>query len=169
MSGPPECLTSEVFGSLRCDCKSQLDEAMQRVAAQGRGVVVYLRGHEGRGIGLLHKLRAYALQDEGADTVEANVRLGLPVDARDYAVGALILRDLGIRGVRLMTNNPKKHDDIADCGVNIVERVPLISTPHEGNAAYLQAKQAIMGHFLAIPLNGTATQSKDRGCTVAAK
>jgi len=146
-----ECATSEVFGSLRCDCKPQLDDAMRRVAAEGRGVIVYLRGHEGRGIGLLQKLRAYALQDEGADTVEANVRLGLPVDGRDYAVGAQILRDLGVRGMRLMTNNQRKYDGIADFGLHIVERVPLLSAPHDENGAYLQAKQAIMGHMLGLP------------------
>jgi len=146
-----ECATSEVFGSLRCDCKPQLDDAMRRVAAEGRGVIVYLRGHEGRGIGLLQKLRAYALQDEGADTVEANVRLGLPVDGRDYAVGVQILRDLGVRGMRLMTNNQRKYDGIADFGLHIVERVPLLSAPHGENGAYLQAKQAIMGHMLGLP------------------
>ena len=151
-----ECLTSEVFGSLRCDCKPQLDAAMQRVAREGRGVIVYLRGHEGRGIGLLHKLRAYALQDEGADTVEANVRLGLPLDGRDYAVGAQILRDLGVQGVRLMTNNQKKYDGIADFGLHIVERVPLISPPHEENAAYLKAKQVLMGHLLGLPTERVA-------------
>jgi 3,4-dihydroxy 2-butanone 4-phosphate synthase/GTP cyclohydrolase II len=145
-----ECMTSEVFGSMRCDCKPQLDDAMRRVAEEGRGVVVYLRGHEGRGIGLLDKLRAYALQDQGADTVEANLRLGLPIDNRDYAVGAQILRDLGVRAMRLMTNNQKKHDGIADYGLHIVERVPLISPLHDENAAYLKAKQVIMGHMLGL-------------------
>jgi 3,4-dihydroxy 2-butanone 4-phosphate synthase/GTP cyclohydrolase II len=145
-----ECLTGEAFGSLRCDCKPQLDEAMRRVAKEGRGVVVYLRGHEGRGIGLLSKLRAYALQDEGADTVEANLRLGLPVDGRDYAIGAQILRDLGVRGMRLMTNNQRKYDGIADFGLHIVERVPLVSPPQDENAAYLMAKQVIMGHILGL-------------------
>jgi len=146
-----ECLTSEVFGSLRCDCKPQLDDAMRRVAAEGRGVIVYLRGHEGRGIGLLQKLRAYALQDQGADTVEANVRLGLPVDGRDYAAGAQILRDLGVRAMRLMTNNQGKYNGIADFGLQIVERVPLVLPVHEENAAYLKAKQVIMGHMLGLP------------------
>ena len=145
-----ECMTSEVFGSMRCDCKPQLDDAMRRVAAEGRGVVVYLRGHEGRGIGLLDKLRAYALQDQGADTVEANVRLGLPVDGRDYAVGAQILRDLGVHAMRLMTNNQKKYDGIADYGLRIVERVPLVSPLHDENAAYLKAKQVLMGHMLGL-------------------
>jgi 3,4-dihydroxy 2-butanone 4-phosphate synthase/GTP cyclohydrolase II len=146
-----ECMTSEAFGSLRCDCKPQLDDAMRRVAAEGRGVIVYLRGHEGRGVGLLHKLRAYALQDEGADTVQANVRLGLPVDGRDYSVGAQVLRDLGVRGMRLMTNNPRKYNGIADFGLRIVERVPLVSPLHEENVAYLKAKQVIMGHMLGLP------------------
>ncbi len=145
-----ECMTSEVFGSMRCDCKPQLDDAMRRVAAEGRGVVVYLRGHEGRGIGLLDKLRAYALQDEGADTVEANVRLGLPVDGRDYAVGAQILRDLGVHAMRLMTNNQKKYDGISDYGLRIVERVPLVSPLHDENAAYLKAKQVLLGHMLGL-------------------
>jgi 3,4-dihydroxy 2-butanone 4-phosphate synthase/GTP cyclohydrolase II len=145
-----ECLTSEVFGSLRCDCKPQLDEAMRRIAEEGRGVVVYLRGHEGRGIGLLSKLRAYALQDEGADTVEANLRLGPPVDGRDYATCAQILRDLGVRGIRLMTNNQQKYDGIADSGLHIVEGVPLVSPPQTENAAYLMAKQVIMGHRLGL-------------------
>ena len=145
-----ECLTSEVFGSMRCDCKSQLDDAMRRVAAEGRGVIVYLLGHEGRGIGLLDKLRAYALQDEGADTVEANVRLGLPVDGRDYAVGSQILLDLGVHAMRLMTNNQKKYDGISDYGLHIVERVPLVSPLHDENAAYLKAKQVLMGHMLGL-------------------
>jgi len=123
---------------------------MRRVAEEGRGVVVYLRGHEGRGIGLLDKLRAYALQDQGADTVEANLRLGLPIDNRDYAVGVQILRDLGVRSMRLMTNNQKKYDGIADHGLHIAERVPLISPLHDENAAYLKAKQVIMGHMLGL-------------------
>ncbi len=147
-----ECLTSEVFGSLRCDCKTQLDTAMQRVAKEGRGVIVYLRDHEGRGIGLLQKLRAYELQDQGADTIEANVRLGLPVDGRDYAVGAQILRDLGISRMRLMTNNQRKYDGIADFGLQILERVPLTSTPHAENEAYLRTKQLLMGHTLGLAM-----------------
>jgi 3,4-dihydroxy 2-butanone 4-phosphate synthase / GTP cyclohydrolase II len=147
-----ECLTSEVFGSLRCDCKTQLDAAMQRVSQEGRGVIVYLRGHEGRGIGLLQKLRAYELQDQGADTIEANVRLGLPVDGRDYAVGAQILRDLGVSKMRLMTNNQRKYDGIVDFGLQIVERVPLTSTPHAENEAYLRTKQVLMGHMLGLAM-----------------
>jgi 3,4-dihydroxy 2-butanone 4-phosphate synthase/GTP cyclohydrolase II len=146
-----ECLTSEVFGSLRCDCKPQLDAAMRRVADEGRGVIVYLRGHEGRGIGLLQKLRAYALQDQGADTVEANQRLGLPVDGRDYAVGAQILRDLGVTRMRLMTNNQRKYEGIAAFGLHVTQRVPLVSTPHAENQAYLMTKQILMGHMLGLP------------------
>jgi 3,4-dihydroxy 2-butanone 4-phosphate synthase/GTP cyclohydrolase II len=145
-----ECLTSEVFGSLRCDCKPQLEGAMQRIAAEGRGIVVYLRGHEGRGIGLLHKLRAYALQDDGADTVEANLRLGLAVDGRDYAVGAQILRELGVRTMRLMTNNPRKYEGLANYGLEIRERVPLLSPPRAENMAYLKAKEIILGHMLGL-------------------
>ena len=151
-----ECMTSEVFGSMRCDCKPQLDAAMQRVAAEGRGVIVYLRGHEGRGIGILEKIRAYALQDQGADTVEANVRLGLPVDSRDYAVGAQMLRDLGVRSMRLMTNNPLKYEGISDFGLRIAERVPILSPLHDENAAYLKAKQVIMGHMLGLPVEAVA-------------
>jgi 3,4-dihydroxy 2-butanone 4-phosphate synthase/GTP cyclohydrolase II len=143
-----ECLTGEVLGSLRCDCKPQLDLAMERIAAEGSGVVVYLRGHEGRGIGLIHKLRAYALQDKGADTLEANLRLGLPADDRDYSVGAQILADLGVRRMRLMTNNPKKYDGIHAFGLAIVERVPLIVRPGPDNAGYLRAKGELMGHLL---------------------
>ena len=146
-----ECLTGEAFGSMRCDCRPQLEDAMQRVGREGQGVVVYLRGHEGRGIGLLHKLRAYALQDEGLDTVEANVRLGLGVDQRDYAVGAQILRDLGVSRMRLMTNNPRKYDGITDFGLHISERIPLLVPVDDENGAYLRAKQLILGHMLGLP------------------
>lgn len=145
-----ECMTSEVLGSMRCDCKAQLDDAMRCIAVAGRGVVVYLRGHEGRGIGLLNKLRAYALQDQGADTVEANVQLGLPIDGRDYSVAAQILGDLGIDGVRLMTNNPAKYSALADCGLRLVERVPLLTAVSGENEAYLKVKQLTMGHSLGL-------------------
>ena len=143
-----ECLTGDVFGSLRCDCGVQLDAAVQRVALEGLGVVVYLRGHEGRGIGIAHKLRAYTLQDEGRDTVDANTDLGLPVDNREYGIGAQILVDLGITTMRLMTNNPAKYGGLAGYGLEIVERVPLQSVPNPENIRYLRTKQARMGHIL---------------------
>jgi 3,4-dihydroxy 2-butanone 4-phosphate synthase/GTP cyclohydrolase II len=145
-----ECVTGDIFGSLRCDCGTQLDLALASIAREGRGVLVYLRGHEGRGIGLTHKLRAYALQDTGRDTVQANQDLGLPVDARDYAVGAHILRDLGISRMRLMSNNPDKFDRIADYGLTIAARVPLRTPPTVDNRGYLLTKQDKMGHTLDI-------------------
>jgi 3,4-dihydroxy 2-butanone 4-phosphate synthase/GTP cyclohydrolase II len=143
-----ECLTGEVFGSIRCGCRAQLDLAMSQIAAEGRGVVVYLKGHEGRGSGLTEKLRAYALQDEGLDTVEANLQLGLQVDARDYAVGAQILQDQGVTKMRLMTNNPRKYQGISGFGLSIEERVPLVTAPNSENAFYLRTKQAVLGHML---------------------
>jgi 3,4-dihydroxy 2-butanone 4-phosphate synthase/GTP cyclohydrolase II len=141
-----ECLTGDVFGSLRCDCGQQLDQAIARVAGEGRGVVLYIRGHEGRGIGLLHKLAAYKLQDEGLDTVDANVNLGLPVDARDYGVGAQILYDLGVRTMRLMTNNPTKRAGIEGYGLSILEQVPLFIDANDENRDYLKAKATRLGH-----------------------
>lgn len=141
-----ECLTGDVFGSQRCDCGPQLHAAMRQVAAEGRGVVLYVRGHEGRGIGLLDKLRAYALQDQGHDTVDANVQLGLPVDARDYGTGAQILVDLGVRSMRLLTNNPAKRAGLEGYGLSIAERVPLVIDPNEHNASYLDTKALRMGH-----------------------
>jgi 3,4-dihydroxy 2-butanone 4-phosphate synthase/GTP cyclohydrolase II len=143
-----ECLTGDVFGSLRCDCGPQLDLALQLVAREGRGVVLYIRGHEGRGIGLFHKLSAYNLQDAGRDTVEANEDLGLPVDARDYGVGAQILYDLGVRSMRLLTNNPTKRAGIEGYGLEIVERVPLVIEPNAYNTSYLSTKAQRMGHLL---------------------
>ena len=120
-----ECITGDVFGSVKCDCGPQLHEAMRRVAAEGRGAVVYLRGHEGRGIGITHKLRAYELQEQGYDTVDANTELGLPVDTREYGVGAQIIADLGITEMRLMTNNPAKYGGLEGFGLTITDRVPI--------------------------------------------
>jgi 3,4-dihydroxy 2-butanone 4-phosphate synthase / GTP cyclohydrolase II len=141
-----ECLTGDVFRSLRCDCGPQLDLAMARIADEGEGVIVYLRGHEGRGIGLLHKLQAYALQDAGADTVDANLALGLPNDARDYGTGAMILADLGLSTLRLLTNNPQKRAALNGFGLSIVGRVPVEVVPNEANSRYLQTKADRMGH-----------------------
>jgi 3,4-dihydroxy 2-butanone 4-phosphate synthase/GTP cyclohydrolase II len=143
-----ECLTGDVFGSRRCDCGLQLDAALERVAAEGLGVVVYLRGHEGRGIGLAHKLAAYNLQDQGRDTVDANLELGLPVDSREYGIGAQILVDLGITTMRLLTNNPAKYGGLEGFGLEIVERVPLQTAPNPENIHYLRTKKARMGHLL---------------------
>ena len=145
-----ECLTGDVFGSLRCDCGVQLDVALEAVAAADRGVVVYMRGHEGRGIGLGHKLRAYSLQDQGRDTVEANVELGFPADSREYGIGSQILVDLGITTMRLMTNNPAKYGGLEGYGLEIVERVPLRTEPNDENISYLRAKQDKLGHYLDL-------------------
>jgi len=143
-----ECLTGDVFGSLRCDCGPQLHAAMRRVVAEGRGVVLYVRGHEGRGIGLMHKLQAYQLQDQGRDTVEANLELGLPADARDYGTGAQILVDLGIRSMRLLTNNPAKRAGLEGYGLAITGRVALPVRAHPENVRYLRTKRDRMGHLL---------------------
>jgi 3,4-dihydroxy 2-butanone 4-phosphate synthase / GTP cyclohydrolase II len=143
-----ECLTGDVFGSRRCDCGPQLDEALDRVVEAGRGVVVYLRGHEGRGIGLVAKLQAYQLQDGGRDTVDANLDLGLPADSRHYGAATQILRDLGVGSVRLLTNNPAKVTDIEEYGVRVAERVPLTTRPNDHNIAYLLTKRDRMGHQL---------------------
>ncbi len=145
-----ECLTGDVFGSLRCDCGEQLDLALANVAAEGRGVVLYIRGHEGRGVGLLHKLAAYVLQDEGLDTVDANTHLGLPVDARDYGVGAQILYDIGVRSMRLMTNNPRKRGGIEGYGLSIAEQIPITAPPNRENAGYLRTKAERLGHLLPL-------------------
>ena len=143
-----ECLTGDVFGSQRCDCGAQLDAAMAAIAAEGRGVVLYLRGHEGRGIGLLSKLQAYHLQDAGADTVDANLELGLPADAREYSTGAQILTDLGVRSIRLLTNNPAKVSGLSGFGIDVLGRVPLpvVATTH--NLRYLVAKRDRLGHLI---------------------
>jgi 3,4-dihydroxy 2-butanone 4-phosphate synthase/GTP cyclohydrolase II len=143
-----ECLTGDVLGSLRCDCGPQLRAALRRVADEGRGVVLYVRGHEGRGIGLMHKLQAYQLQDTGRDTVDANLDLGLPADARDYGTGAQILADLGIRTMRLLTNNPAKRAGLEGYGLQVLGRVPLPSRPHPENLHYLRTKRDRMGHLL---------------------
>ncbi len=143
-----ECLTGDVFGSERCDCGPQLDEAMDLIVKEGRGVVVYLRGHEGRGIGLLAKLQAYQLQDGGRDTVDANLDLGLPADARHYGAATQILRDLGVGSVRLLTNNPAKTSSLESYGITVVERVGLTPRPNDHNLAYLQTKRDRMGHHL---------------------
>ena len=142
-----ECLTGDVFGSRRCDCGPQLATAMRAVQEQGRGVIVYLRGHEGRGIGIGHKIRAYSLQDEGLDTVDANIELGLPVDSREYGIGAQILADLGARELRLMTNNPAKYGGIAGYGLSVVERVSIITESTPENSSYLATKRDRLGHF----------------------
>jgi 3,4-dihydroxy 2-butanone 4-phosphate synthase/GTP cyclohydrolase II len=143
-----ECLTGDVMGSMRCDCGPQLHTALAKIAAEGAGVVVYLRGHEGRGIGLGHKIRAYALQEDGRDTVDANLEQGLPVDSREYGIGAQILVDLGVTSMRLMTNNPSKYGGLEGFGLNIVERVPIESRPTEFNIDYLRTKRERMGHLL---------------------
>ena len=143
-----ECLTGDVLGSLRCDCGPQLDAALRTVAEAGRGVVVYLRGHEGRGIGLLHKLAAYRLQDGGRDTVDANLDLGMPVDARDFTVGAQVLDDLGVTSVRLLTNNPAKRLGVEEQGLTVVEQVPLAVHPTPENIGYLRTKRDRLGHEL---------------------
>ena len=143
-----ECLTGDVMGSLRCDCGPQLQTALAKIAAEGSGIVVYLRGHEGRGIGLGHKIRAYALQEDGRDTVDANVELGLPVDSREYGIGAQILVDLGVTDMRLMTNNPSKYGGLEGFGLNIIERVPLESRPTPFNIDYLRTKRERLGHLL---------------------
>ncbi|GGN89405.1 riboflavin biosynthesis protein RibBA [Actinoplanes lobatus] len=142
-----ECLTGDVFGSRRCDCGPQLDAALERVAAAGRGVVLYMRGHEGRGIGLLHKLQAYQLQDRGFDTVDANLELGLPADARDYGTGAQILADLGIRSMRLLTNNPAKRAGLEGYGLRVTGREELPVRLHPENVRYLRTKRDRMGHL----------------------
>jgi 3,4-dihydroxy 2-butanone 4-phosphate synthase/GTP cyclohydrolase II len=142
-----ECLTGDVFGSKRCDCGEQLHKAMAMVNKEGKGVILYMR-QEGRGIGLANKLRAYELQDKGLDTVEANIKLGFKPDLRDYGIGAQILVDLGIRKMKLMTNNPKKIVGLEGYGLKVVERVPIESSPHEKNIIYLQTKKKKMGHML---------------------
>jgi 3,4-dihydroxy 2-butanone 4-phosphate synthase/GTP cyclohydrolase II len=143
-----ECLTGDVFGSTHCECGEQLSAALRTIVAEGAGVLVYVQGHEGRGIGLLAKLKAMRLQDEGLDTVEANLALGLPIDARDYRVAAEILHDLGVRSVRLLSNNPRKLEALRRYGVQIAEQVPLLIPPNDENLPYLRAKRERLDHHL---------------------
>ncbi|MFD8035309.1 GTP cyclohydrolase II [Streptomyces sp. NPDC059717] len=143
-----ECLTGDAFGSTHCECGPQLSTALREIVAEGRGIVVYLRGHEGRGIGLLGKLRAMKLQSEGLDTVEANLALGLPVDARDYRVAAEILHDLGVRSVRLLSNNPRKREALLRHGIKVDKQVSLLIPPCENNITYLRTKRERLDHYL---------------------
>ncbi len=143
-----ECLTGDVFRSLRCDCRSQLETAMEIIAKEGKGVLVYILGHEGRGIGIVNKIKAYHLQDMGYDTVEANEKIGYPADLRDYGIGAQILLDLGVRKMRLLTNNPRKIVALEGYGLEVVERVPLKIDPCEHNQKYLETKKSKLGHLL---------------------
>ena len=142
-----ECLTGDAFGSLRCDCRPQLEAALSRIEKEEEGVVVYLR-QEGRGIGLINKLKAYSLQDGGLDTVEANEKLGFPADLRNYGVGAQILTDLGIKKLKLLTNNPRKIAGLGGYGIEVIERVPLVICPNDNNAEYLSVKKTKLGHMI---------------------
>ncbi|CAM6129888.1 unnamed protein product [Calypogeia fissa] len=154
-----ECLTGDIFGSARCDCGNQLAQAMQNIEKEGRGVLVYLRGHEGRGIGLGHKLQAYNLQDAGRDTVEANVDLGLPVDSREYGIGAQILKDMGVKTMKLMTNNPSKYLGLKGYGLSVSRRVPILSELTAENTRYLETKRSKMGHIYGSDPTGVMMDS----------
>jgi GTP cyclohydrolase II len=156
-----ECLTGDAFGSLRCECGEQLQAALRAIADAPAGVLVYLRGHEGRGIGLLAKLRAMRLQEQGMDTVEANLALGLPVDARDYRVAAEILHDVGARSVRLLSNNPAKLASLQDNGIHVADRVPLLVEPNAESLAYLLTKRERMDHWLPHLSNAASTSAND--------
>ena len=147
-----ECLTGDMLGSLRCDCGAQLEQALEKIAEEGEGILVYLRGHEGRGIGLCHKISAYNLQDEGYDTVEANIKLGMPVDSREYGIGAQILQDLGVTSMRLLTNNPGKYGGLSGYNLEVIERIALLTSPTVENQNYLITKAAKMGHEIPIEL-----------------
>jgi 3,4-dihydroxy 2-butanone 4-phosphate synthase/GTP cyclohydrolase II len=146
-----ECLTGDVFGSKRCDCGPQLDQAMCMVQAEGTGVILYMQ-QEGRGIGLLNKIKAYALQDQGCDTVEANLRLGFKPDLRDYGIGAQMLADLGVRKMRLMTNNPTKIVGLEGYGLEVVEQVPIVVEACSTNLRYLKTKKEKMGHLYELKI-----------------
>lgn len=154
-----ECITGDVFGSRRCDCGEQLQASLRAIAEAGAGALVYLRGHEGRGIGIANKLRAYGLQDGGADTVDANLNLGLPVDSREYGVGAQILADLGLTRIRLLSNNPRKRIGLEAYGLSVVEEVAIVSEPHPENVHYLRTKRDRMGHHIGSLTDETALQS----------
>ena len=160
-----ECFTGDVLGSIRCDCGQQLQESMRRIDEEGEGVIVYIRGHEGRGIGLRHKLEAYSLQDGGLDTVEANVELGFSPDSRDYGVGAQILVDLGVSTMRLLTNNPTKRAGLEGYGLKIVDRVPLESVPNPENERYLKTKRDKLGHLLDELAYVIQDEDEDEGAT----
>jgi GTP cyclohydrolase II len=155
-----ECLTGDVFGSRRCDCGEQLDLALQRVAEAGRGVVIYVRGHEGRAIGLANKIAAYAQQDEGLDTVEANIAIGQPVDARRYDAPAAILRHLGIKSIRLLSNNPRKASELQSLGIIVSEQLSHETASHALNHHYLSTKRDRMGHLLDLPPETVKPDSK---------
>jgi 3,4-dihydroxy 2-butanone 4-phosphate synthase/GTP cyclohydrolase II len=161
-----ECLTGDVFGSLKCDCRSQLHRAMEMIAKEGKGVLVYLR-QEGRGIGLVNKIKAYHLQDHGFDTVEANEKLGFPADKRDFGIGAQILRDLGVKKMRLLTNNPRKLIGLEGYGLEIVERVPIVTGVCEYNIGYLKTKKEKLGHLLELEeangKQGVSSPGGDKG------
>lgn len=152
-----ECLTGDVFGSYRCDCGEQLDHALKQIQRQG-GTLLYLRGHEGRGIGLMNKIRAYSLQEAGADTVEANEQLGLPVDGRDYAAAAGILKSLGLDTIRLLSSNPVKQEQLRSYGINVVEVVPAGVPSRRENVRYLQTKRDRMNHALSIDTHTTTLE-----------
>ncbi len=154
-----ECVTGDVFNSVKCDCGLQLDEAMSRVAQAGQGVVIYLRGHEGRGIGISQKLKAYELQDQGFDTVDANLELGVAVDSRDYSVGAQILTQLGVSQLRLMTNNPAKYQGLASNGLTITELIPLHVPIHPEAERYIETKRGRLGHHTPSSAGSSAAPS----------
>jgi GTP cyclohydrolase II len=160
-----ECLTGDVFGSTRCECGEQLSAALRAIVAEGAGVLVYLQGHEGRGIGLLAKLKAMRLQEQGLDTVEANLALGLPVDARDYRPAALMLRDIGVRSIRLLSNNPDKFTALWRSGIRITERVPLLVTPNKDNLPYLRTKRERLHHLLPHLDNSSAASTSPNDTT----